>query len=808
MAEALRSDAPVGPSSAVAFPARARRLWLGAGLVATLGLASWWVATRPAPAPSAQPPPAQAGVALRSAFAVLPLKNASGAAESAWLSTALAEMLTTELASGGGLRAASGDAVARVQRDMALPATDSLSRESLARLGDALGVKHVVTGSFASIPGEGSRLLRLDLQLRDAASGAVGEPAGATGTESRALRARRAHRRGAARAARPSGPVRVGVAAGGRQLPQGPERGTPVRERPRAAPALQRGGGPRPAAAGGRSRAESSDPHAALATAWSRLGDDARAQASANAALVRAAGLPDLQRQLIHARAAHVSHRWDDAIEAYRLLAEAQPDDLETGLSLIETQLAASRPREARATLDRLRRLRGPAQDPRLDLAEARLHERAGELDACLRSARAAASKARRGGMKSLLAEARLLEGSALQLNGQAAWMPALEEARALFDGAGDRAGVARVLELMAIGFWESGEPSAALPLFESALATQTDVGSAYAVARLKSNIAVVFDDLGRHQRAGELWSQAMQAYRELGAREAMANALLNDGARLFAIGRLREAQARYQEALPLFQEQSRKDGIADALTNIGEILCLRGELAQARQMHEEALALNREIGRGEAEAFDVYRLAEVFFEQGDLRVARKRYAEALALAEKAPAPLTAARVRLGLGRLSLSEGDAAEAEQSLRHAEEVLRVEEVEAPLAQAQGALVEALLAQQKSTEAGVIGERLRELALQTQNARARLGAKEAAVRLAGEPHPRAAAQLDALAREALEAGWLSYSFELRLAAARLAAAADRAGARPRLERLASEARAKGLGRVADACMALLSR
>src|SRR5205085_2704261 len=72
---------------------------LGAGLVvATLVGVSAWRATHPPVTPAVTP--ATASVARRRTLAVFPLENNARQAEAAWLSTAIAEMMTTELGAG------------------------------------------------------------------------------------------------------------------------------------------------------------------------------------------------------------------------------------------------------------------------------------------------------------------------------------------------------------------------------------------------------------------------------------------------------------------------------------------------------------------------------------------------------------------------------------------------------------------------------------------------------------------------------------------------------------------------------------
>lgn len=104
----------------------------------------------------------------RRSVAVLGFKNLAGNAEQAWLSTAIAEMLTTELAAGEQLRTIPGESVAQMKVNLSLPDTDSFSKETLARIRQNLGTDDVILGSYLPV---GNGLIRLDLRLQDAVAG-------------------------------------------------------------------------------------------------------------------------------------------------------------------------------------------------------------------------------------------------------------------------------------------------------------------------------------------------------------------------------------------------------------------------------------------------------------------------------------------------------------------------------------------------------------------------------------------------------------------------------------------------------------
>src|SRR3989454_3357744 len=115
-------------------------------------------------------------------FRSLGFKNLSGRPDEAWLSTALSEMLTTELAAGEKLRTIAGENVARTKIDLSLADADSYAPDTLARIRKNLGTDYVVLGSYLAL-GRDSGRLRLDLRLQDAAAGETLTSVSASGAE-------------------------------------------------------------------------------------------------------------------------------------------------------------------------------------------------------------------------------------------------------------------------------------------------------------------------------------------------------------------------------------------------------------------------------------------------------------------------------------------------------------------------------------------------------------------------------------------------------------------------------------------------
>ena len=70
----------------------------------------------------------------RRSVAVLGFRNLPGRPDEDWLATAFSEMLSTELAAGGGLRMVSDEDVSRAKRDLQIGDAETLAKSTLASL--------------------------------------------------------------------------------------------------------------------------------------------------------------------------------------------------------------------------------------------------------------------------------------------------------------------------------------------------------------------------------------------------------------------------------------------------------------------------------------------------------------------------------------------------------------------------------------------------------------------------------------------------------------------------------------------------
>ena len=423
------------------------RLVIGGALLVALAVGLAVVLWRE-PSPPAGPSPGAAvpTSAPRQSIAVLGFKNVTGRADAVWLSTAFAEMLTTELAAGEALRTIPGENVARMKFELALADADMYAADTLGKIGSSLGTDLVVFGSYVTIGESGSGTIRLDARLQDARDGATIALVSDTGAESDVLQmvsrtGQRLRERLNIEALPPA--VTATVLASQPANLDGARLYAEGLARLRQFDALAaRDRLERAVAADGRFPMA----HAALALAWSTLGYDERAKASARKAFELSSGLSREERLSVEGAYRETAREWTTAIDIYQTLFRFFPDNLEYGLRLANAQVASGAAKDALATIAAIR-TPGRAADPRIDLAEAAAAETVSDFKRMRAAAEAAGQRGEALGARLLVARARLLEGTAaLTLGEPDRALTLYDQARATFDEAGDRGALARAL--------------------------------------------------------------------------------------------------------------------------------------------------------------------------------------------------------------------------------------------------------------------------------------------------------------------------------------------------------------------------
>lgn len=595
---------------------------------------------------------------VRRAVAVVPFRNLAQRAEFEWLSVALAEMVASEVRAGQGLRTIAAEDVARARVDLDLGETDQPAREVIAKLRSRLGTDFVVLGSYTVLGTADAASVRLAVRIEDAGKGELLGEAVESGGEEKlfdlvsqiGVRLRDllgSASRDSAAAATSSAPSNARAA---RLYSEGLLK---LRDfEPSAARDLLE-------------QAAAADPahpmvRAALAQAWSALGFEERAGQEAERALAQSAGLPAEERLGVEGLAAELRRDWPRAQEIYGRLWTAFPDNLEYGLKLTRSQIDGGRATDALLTIETLHALPEPdCFNPRVDLAEAAAALATSAFSRQRDAARRAAVRAEALNAPLLVAEARLREAESLRRLGDGAGAStAAEAARQLYVAAGDRVGEAAALTVAAGALFERGDLGASRGATEGALARYREAGDRGGVARSLNSLAVLARNQGDLAQARALYEEALQVLSEVGDIRGEAYTRNNLAAVSVEEGRLSDAKGAVSDALAVFRRLGDPSGTADALLNLGSIERQQGALADARLHLEEALAKKRDLGQRPGEAATMVALGLVALDRGELSEARSSLEAAATLARETASKAIFSNALAALAEVEIESAD------------------------------------------------------------------------------------------------------------------------------------------------------
>jgi serine/threonine protein kinase/Tfp pilus assembly protein PilF len=683
------------------------------GIVA--GIAAWEVhrlSRQSAALPEARNTLAQA----RRSVAILGFKNLSDHPDTAWLSTALSEILTTHLAAGEELRIIPNEIVARSKIDLSLPDAESIAPETMEKLRKNLGNDFAILGSYLDSGKEGDGKIRLDLRIQDAANGRTIATVSETGDEAQLVDlvsrtgARLRERLGLSKVSSlESQEIEASVASN----PEAIRLYSQGLAKLRAFDALSAQNLLTRAVAADRSYPLA---HSALATVWLTLGYDSKAQQEAKLAVDASGALSREDHLRVEALYYETSKNWPKAIETYANLCNLFPDNLEYGLALARAQSSGGKGKNALSTLAALARVSAHAKDdPRIDLA---ISEAASSLeDDTLRrdAAERAAAKAAQQDAKWLVARARNLECRALANLGENEKAKTVcEEARRIFAAVGDRAGVAHSLHSMAEVPLNQGDLVSAEKLYREALAILQEVGDQRGTGSELLNLGLISVKRGDFATGRKLYDESLESYRAAGYKTGIAMAIGNTGMLLRAQGRLQEALAHFEETLKMSNELGDKSSVALALQATGETMAEMGNLAGAHERYQQALAIQKAIGEKSYYASTLVDEGKVLMQQDQLDKARTTYQEALSIQQQLGEK--AAETQLAIAGLDFDSGRASDAEQTARVALQEFEAQKEPDQEIYAQGLLSRSLLAQGKIGEANENIAKARELSKQS--------------------------------------------------------------------------------------------
>jgi len=747
-------------------------------------------------------------IKARRSVAVLGFQNLSHRQEQAWLSTAFAEMLTTELAAGEKLRTVPGENVAQMKINLSLPDADAYAPETLGRIRENMAADDVILGSYLDLGKESGGQIRLDLRVQDTVTHETLFTTSEMGTEanlfelvSMAGADLREHlgvgnvtaaEVTAVRASMPTNPAAARLYAEGLMQLR-------LFDFLRARDLLERASATEPTYAMA---------HSALAEAWRSLGYDERAKKEAKKAFELSAHLSREDRLVTEAHYRETISQWGNAVQVYRNLFNFFPDNLDYGLELATAQSVGGMTKDALTTIEVLRKLPPPVRDdPRIDLAEASTAYHLGDYKRQEALTARAAEKAEARGAPLLAAQARSSQCFALLSLGQyKEARAACENSKETYASKGDRDGAAGALSNMGAALYYQGDLAGAENAYAQALAVYRQVGDKNSTALTLGNIAEVLADRGDHVRAERNFEEALEVLRETGDLQHAGATLGSIAVNLMLAGNLGEANAKFRQALVQNRKMGNKTYEAGNLAGLGGALNLEGDLSNAEKSLNQSLEICSRIDDKRHRGLALFYLGGVLAWKGNLAQAKAIYQEVLTVRNELRDQAGVAESQTSLAELSIEEGHAGDAETLARQTREIFRKQHNFDGDMWTNAVLARALLAQGKREEAVREIEAAGASAAKLQNEEVRLkfGLAAASVRAAsGKPADLAAATrtLEATLAEATKYGYVPYRYEATLALGELEIkSGHEVTGRARLEALGKEAKARGFGLIAD--------
>jgi tetratricopeptide (TPR) repeat protein len=742
---------------------------------------------------------ANSAIKPRPSVAVMGFRNLSREPEESWISTALSEMLNTELAAGERLRMVPGEEISRAKVDLSLTDTEALARESLARVRADIGADYVVLGSYTTLGQKGKKRIRLDLRLQDTRAGETiaEEAVGGSQDELFDLVSDAGTR------------LRQRLQAGGLAAEQTVQVRASLPSSVKAARLYAEGLSKLRvfealAARDLLLKAVAADPtfpmaHSALASAWLALGYDSKAQQEAKLAYDLSAHLSPEERLLTEGRYREATRDWPKAVEIYDTLWRTFPDDLDYGLRLASVQSSAGQGKDALMTMAALRRLPfGVGADARIDLEESRSAEMMGDFRRSQQAAASAASKGRAQGARLIVAQARSDEGWDWDRLGEfdkAA--EALTEAKSLFGAARDHRSTAVAINLIGDMLYDKGDVEAARTTLNESLSMCREYGFQKCAGRSLNAIGHIQKDQGHLQQALASYEEVLRINRETGVKAGVGAALSNIGNVLQALGDMPGARRKQEEALQVFTEIGDKRGMGATLGNLGNLLDDLGDLAGAVQCYERAYKIDEETGYKRGFGFVLSSWGLVLLEQDRLPEARAKLEDALRIRQEMGSPDMIGNSLLTLAHLTLEEGHPAEAAKLARDAaSQLASVKSVEDE-ASANAVLARSMITQQRLSEARIAADQAIALSDKSSGFQPHLEAVLAAALLSAASGKTADAdkQLEAVILQARKLSSPGYEFSARLELGKVQMKTGQSAAgNAQLTSLQRDAKAKG--------------
>jgi len=566
-------------------------------------------------------------------LAVFPLRNASGDPSIDWMSTSLADMLSTAVGQSEHLKTVSPESLRQVYTDLRLTAGSTIDDAMLKRIAGFTTADNVVSGQYVRLGDQ----VNIEVTLQDLKDG-----------RTTTLKASAAEKDLPTAIASLAESVRKSLslssadrkAASAQSFQATSTSVAALRDYNQSLVLLR--AGKNLEANKLLAAATQDDPQFALAFAnlghvQAELGFQAEAVQSSRRAVELADGqnLPTVVKQLIQANHARITQANKKAIDAYEVLARNLPGDTDIQFALASLYIETSAYDKARPVITEM--LKADPKDVRA-----------------------------------------LWQMGVIEItsnNAQTALDP-LSKALSLTIQTGNDEMKALVELAIGISYRLLNKPEDATRNYQDSIALNEKLGQKRGVAAGLAEMAQVQSAAGNSDAALASYKRALQLLRDIGMTKEVGDTLMDMGSLLSDRGQTEQALAAYQEALHTQRETGDENFEALCLNNIASVYAARGDTGNAFTYFQQALSLREKLAVPGFLAETLAGMGDAYTQDGQYDEALKVLVRALELSRKADDVRGAALISHQIGQVSAAEGRFGAAVTSMQDALKALKTQ------------------------------------------------------------------------------------------------------------------------------------
>jgi eukaryotic-like serine/threonine-protein kinase len=563
---------------------------------------------------------------VRTALAILPLRNATGDPTLDWLGASLPELLRTDVGQSASFYPVSSDRLQQIVSQLSLASESDLDPDTVRRVAEFTGANLLVWGQYSK-QGDKIDIAAKVEDLRKNRSVSLTAEATQNGIMASVDELARSLRQ------------TLGLAPNVMQQMKA-SAFTPTSSSIEAVRAFTNGlqlanQRNQTEAAKQFDAATKADPNFALAYSWlastyAELGNQSQAQQAASTAMSLSDSLPPPEKYVIQAAYGEIENNYQRALEAYTELVRLMPSDP-------RTQRALGTLYKSHGVYDKARECYQTALE--IDPRDWETLRGLGELEIALGSAQSAIDHLNRA-----------LSGT-IELN--------------------DQHGKAAVLNDLGEAYNLLNRPDDALRNFQQSLDIDQQIGDKVGIAAALDEIAGTQGDLGKSAEAEQQYQQELKMRNEIGDKAGLANAYTNLGALLFYEGRYDDALSDTKQALQIQIQRGNEPAEALCLMNIGQISFQLAKFEDALTYQQRALDLYQKLKRPLQIAQMANNVGLTYETIGQFDQATSSYALGLEQARKLGDNMQLSAILDDMATLDLIQGRYGDA---LKHQQDALR--------------------------------------------------------------------------------------------------------------------------------------